>query len=211
MTDQAANVDDTPTNNMDMERLMGKADYRLQKLQTLPAASRSIVLQKTRTLRDASKGPSFRSFRKVVEIKREKEVEWNKNLKEKFATDAEKKQQAALGQERKRLGLLEDLKECGGPFTHAEQVEQYLADEDIPEKDKQRRMKKEIQFARESSTTLPRVDPIFRIQVTQTNKKRRDKTEKEFGDSLMSYLGKKADRAISEYSAFKSSLRDIVG
>ena len=138
-------------------------------------------------------------------------VEWNKNLKEKFATDAEKKQQAALGQERKRLGLLEDLKECGGPFTHAEQVEQYLADEDIPEKDKQRRMKKEIQFARESSTTLPRVDPIFRIQVTQTNKKRREKTEKEFGDSLMSYLGKKADRAISEYSTFKSSLRDVVG
>ena len=37
---QATNIDDTPTNNMDMERLMG-----LTKLQTLGAASRSIILQ----------------------------------------------------------------------------------------------------------------------------------------------------------------------
>ena len=38
--EQARDIDDTPTNNMDMERLMGKTDHRLQKLQTLPAASR---------------------------------------------------------------------------------------------------------------------------------------------------------------------------
>ena len=163
--DQASWVDDCPTNNMDMERLMGKADYRLQKLQTLPAASRSIVLQKTRALREASKGPSFRSFRKVVEMKREKEVEWNASVKEKFSTDAEKKQEVALGQERKRLTKLEDLKTCGGPFTNAEEVEQYLGDATITNKEKQRRMKKEVQFARESSTTLPKVDLIFKIQV----------------------------------------------
>ena len=29
--DQASIIDDTPTNNMDMEQLMGKTDYRLQK------------------------------------------------------------------------------------------------------------------------------------------------------------------------------------
>ena len=51
--EQASNIDDTPTNNMDMERLMGKTDYRLKKLQALPAASRSIILQKTRALREA--------------------------------------------------------------------------------------------------------------------------------------------------------------
>jgi hypothetical protein len=164
--DQASWVDDTPTNNMDMERLMGKADYRLQKLQTLPAASRSIVLQKTRALREASQGPSFRSFRKAVEMKREKEVEWNASMKEKFSTDAEKKQEVALVQERKRLTKMEDLKICGGPFTNAEEVEQYLGDTTILEKTKQQRMKKEVQFARESSTTLPKVDPIFKIQVT---------------------------------------------
>ena len=32
--EQASVIDDTPTNNMDMERLMGKADQRLKKYQT---------------------------------------------------------------------------------------------------------------------------------------------------------------------------------
>ena len=209
--DQASRVDDTPTNNMDMERLMGKADYRLQKLQTLPAASRSIVLQKTRVLREMSQGPSFRSFRNAVEVRREKEVEWNLLVKEKFSTDAEKKQEVALGQERKRLVILETLKSSGGPFTNAEEVETFLADTSIMDKDKQRRLKKEMQFARESSTTLPKVDSLFKIQVAQINKKRRDKTAREFGESLMVYLGKKADRTVAEYSSFQRSLREIVG
>ena len=51
-----------------------------------------------------------------------------------------------------------------GPFTNAEEVEEYLKSE-VPEKEMQGRMKKEIQFARDSSTTLPRVDPLFKIQV----------------------------------------------
>ena len=211
MEDQASKVDDTPTNNMDMERLMGKADFRLQKLQTLPAASRSIVLQKTRALREASQGPSFRSFKKEVEMRRNKEMEWNKSVKEKFSSDAEKKQVVALGQERKRLIMLEDLKSTGGPFTNAEEVEKYLEDITITDKDKQKRMKKEVQFARESSTTLPKIDTLFKIQVSPVNKKRRDKTPREFGESLMAYLGKKADRTVSEYSSFQRSLREVVG
>ena len=173
MEDQASKVDDTPTNNMDMERLMGKADFRLQKLQTLPAASRSIVLQKTRALREASQGPSFRSCRKEVEMRRNKKIEWNESVKEKFSSDAEKKQVVALGQERKRLIMLEDLKSTGGPFTNAEEVEKYLEDITITDKDKQKRMKKEVQFARESSTTLPKIDTLIKIQVSPVNKKKR--------------------------------------
>ena len=75
--EQASNIDDTPTNNMDMERLMGLTDQRLKKLQCLSAASRSIILRKTRALREARETSHFRSFRKQVEDKREKEVKWN--------------------------------------------------------------------------------------------------------------------------------------
>ena len=69
-------------------------------------------------------------------------------------------------------------------------------------------MKKEITFTRYSSTTLPRVDPMFKIQVQERlhNKKRRDKTAEEFGASLMAYLG----RVVIEYSTFRRSLRNIV-
>ena len=54
---------------------------------------------------------------------------------------------------------------------------------------------KEMQFARESSTTLPSVDSQFRIQVALPNNRRRDKTSKEFGDSLIAFQGKMAESA----------------
>ena len=162
--EQAKNINDTPTNNMDMERMMGLSDHRLKKLQTLGAASRSIILKKTRALRESRKQTNFRSFRQQVEDRREKEVEWNTKMAEKTKDEAVRKQETALGQERKRLLALEKLKMMEGPFTNAEEVEEYLQRE-IPEKEKQARMKKEVQFARDSSTTLPRVDSLFKIQV----------------------------------------------
>ena len=86
--EQAAIIDDTPVNNLDMERLMGKTDYRLQKVRTLAAASRRIILGKTQELRETNTGSSYRSFRKEVEAKREKELEWNQKQKERFAQEA---------------------------------------------------------------------------------------------------------------------------
>ena len=162
--DQADVVDDCPTNNMDMERLMGLTDQRLKKLQTLPAASRSILLKKTRELFEAKKSSNFRSFSEQVEAKRELEVEWNSKLAAKMKSDSERRQESALSQERKRILALEKLKEDNGPFTNAEQVDEYLGSP-LSEKIKQARMKKELVFARDSSTTLPRTDPIFKIQV----------------------------------------------
>ena len=121
-------------------------------------------MKKTRALRESREQTNFRSFWQQVEYKREKEVEWNAKIAEKTKEEAVRKQEAALGQERKRLLLLEKLKEVQGPFTNSEEVEEFLARE-IPEKEKQARMKKEIQFARDSSTTLPKVDSLFKIQV----------------------------------------------
>ena len=71
----------------------------------------------------------------------------------------------------------------------------------------QQRLKKEMQFARESSTTLPSVDPLFRLQVTLPNNMWRNKTSREFGHSLMVFLGKKAESAATGYSLLRPSLR----
>ena len=112
-------------------------------------------------------------------------------MKEKFAKGADEKQIIAQRKEKKRLNMLECLKYKGGPFTNAEQVKEYLEKQDIDEKSKKDRMKKEIQFARESSTTLPKTDPLFKIQITVPSKKRRDKNSQEYGERMMSYLEKK--------------------
>ena len=72
---QANQIDDKRTNNMDMECLMGFTDQRLKKLQTLSAASRPIILKKTRALKEAREMPSFRSFKQQDEAKRNLELE----------------------------------------------------------------------------------------------------------------------------------------
>ena len=203
---QTKNIDDTPVNNLAMERQCGTVDYRLKKLQTLPAVSRSLILSRAEELQGGKKS-NFRSFKAAVEAKQRIELEWQQKTKEKFAAGAEEKQLVAQLKERKRLDMMDQLKAGGGPFTDAEQVQEYLDRPGQSEKEKQARLKKELQFARESSTTLPSVDPLFRIQVTLPNKKRRDKTASEFGESLMAFLGKKAESAAMEYNLFKSSLR----
>ena len=68
-------------------------------------------------------------------------------------------------------------------------------------------MKMELQFARDSTTLLPRADPIFRVQITiPETGKRRQKTPKEFGEALKSLLGKRSGKAVMEYCSFKNIL-----
>ena len=83
VAEQALEVDDTPVNNLAMERMLGTADYRLPKLKTLTAVSRSIVLGKTSGLRAAS-ATTFRSFWKESERKASVELKWSKRMQEKF-------------------------------------------------------------------------------------------------------------------------------
>ena len=169
-----------------------------------------LVLQKTKQLR-VNQGAvnTFRSFRKQVDARKQLELKWKKKQEERFKTDAEKKQEVSLVKERKRLNLLEELKGYSGPFTNSDEVQLYIDDVTLDSKTKQKRLKKEVQFARDSSTTLPKVSPIFKIQVTNKDKKRRDKNAEEFGEALKVYLGKRKERIQLDYSAFKESLRQL--
>ena len=138
---------------------------------------------------------------------RDIKLAWKQRTEEKFARGAEEKQEVAQVKDRKRLTKLDELKEVGSPFTCAKAVRLYLDKEELSEREKQKRLKKEVQFARESTTTLPSSDTLFNIQVKLPNKKRRDKNSEEFGASLMTFLGKKADDNVMKYNLFKSSLR----
>ena len=202
---QALEIDDTPVNDMAMERLLGKTDQRLKKTGDLNAVSRSLVLQRGKAILEKSTS-SMHSFRNAAAAKREVELKWKESVAEKFRQGADEKQLIAQRQERKRLDLIQALKDAGGPFTEADEVQSYLDNPAINEKVKNSRMKKEIQFARDSSTTLPKSDALFRIQVTKPDGKRRDKTAVEFGTSLMVFLGKKMASTDIELNTFKESL-----
>ena len=128
-----------------------------------------MIFSKTSELRDKEK-VSFRSFRKEAEKKREVSLKWSEKMKEKFAKGMDEKKVIGQTKERKRLEMLEEIKKFGGPFTNADQVQEFLNDASINDVDAKRRLKLELKFARDSSTSLPKSDPIFRIQVTQPNK-----------------------------------------
>ena len=203
--EQAENIDETPVHNIGMERQCGKVDYRLKKFRTIASTSRSLILQRSKQLREGTT-TSFRGFKDIAQAKKDLELEWLKSTKEKFEKGADQKQEVAQRMERKRLNMLDTLKSSGGPFTVSQEVEIFLKDNNLDDRAKQKRLKMEIQFARESSTLLPSVDPIFKIMVTQPNGKRRMKTAIKFGEALASFLGKKSDRTTLEYSKFQDTL-----
>ena len=198
--DQAVNIDDTPVTNVGMERSCGKH---------LEAVSRYILVQKTQDLRD--KNPTnFRSFKAELERVKELKIFWSERMKAAQEKGSDEKQEVAKQKEDKRLDILDFLKSKGGPFTDEREVEDYLAKEDEPEKEKVKRMKMELQFARDSTTLLPRADPIFRVQITVPETgKRRQKTPKEFGEALKSLLGKRSGKAVMEYSSFTNFLAQM--
>jgi len=77
------------------------------------------------------------------------------------------------------------LKKSGGPFTD-DKVHQ--ADGKIDGGEEQRRF---LKNCKREFVTLPKTDPIFKIQVTSPSHKRRDKTADGFGDSLRMYFTNK--------------------
>ena len=141
-----------------MERLWGMVDYRQKHLKSLGAVSRSISLSHLTQLQEGEES-NFRSYKE--EVMRQRDIK--QSTEEKFARGAEGKQEIAQVRERKRLTKLDNLKEVGSPFTFAEEVQLYLDKEELSERKKQKRLKKEVQFARQSTTTLPSLDALFKI------------------------------------------------
>ena len=189
-----------------MERACGKVDYRLQKLKNLEAVSRSIILEKTQSLRDG-KPSNFRGFKEELERVKELKLIWSDKMKEKQQKGSDEKQEIAQKKEEKRLDVLAYLKSKGGPFTDEKEIDEYLVDTKDSQKEVIKRMKSELSFARDSSTLLPKVDPIFKIQIViPETGKRRQKTPSEFGAALKSLLGKRSNREVIEYGKFKETL-----
>ena len=73
--------------------------------------------------------PSFRGYKEAADKKRELELFWTRCMKERVRNGSDEKRDEALVQERKRIVSLQKLKEQGGHFTSAEEVDTYLSDQ----------------------------------------------------------------------------------
>ena len=105
------------------------------------------------------------------------------------------------------------MKEQGGPFTSAEEVDTYLSDlDETNKKEKQKRMKLEISYARDTSTLLLKVDPLFKIRKVDLKGKQRGTIRQLSLErrALAVLLGRKADRRAMDYSTFTDCLTKMV-
>ena len=69
------------------------------------------------------------------------------------------------------MNILESLKGDGGPFTSSEQIDEYLkCKKDV--KTKSNQLHNEVVYARDTSSSLPKSNPVFRIFTTENKKKK---------------------------------------
>ena len=154
---------------------------------------------------------SFQFWTRQRELMTLLKIFWSDRLKAEREKGSDEKQVVAKQKEEKRLDILDFLKSKGGPFTDEREVVEYLACKTEQVKDKVKRMKLELQYARDSSTLLPKNDPIFRVQITVPETgKRRQKTPIEFGSALKVLLGKRSGRTVMEYSKFQNILKEML-
>ena len=205
---QTTNVDKSITHNLQQERECGDHDHRLVKKCNINTVSRDNILKKTTHLRDKSIESFHACAAKVLEIKRVKK-EWNDRQAKMREAGLSKKETEQLKKENTKMKILEELKKEGGPFTNADEIDQYMAREDISETAKQKRMKNEVKYARDSTRSIPAAGILFRImKKDNVTQKQITMSADEFAENLKIVLGKKESRGEVSMEDFLLALWD---
>ena len=96
---------------------------------------------------------------------------------------------------------IQELKHHGGPFTSCKEIDDFLENDIVELKVKVSRMTTEVMYARDTSLSVPKTNPVFRIRTMKVHgMKSRQLTPKEFGDNLKVLLNKKfeaLDKSVS--------------
>ena len=115
------------------------------------------------------------------------------------------KEAKKLNVENRKLVILAQLRAQGGPFVSVEEVDIYLADDSVAAEVKNKRMRAEVTYARDTCVSLPRAHSFFKIFDTSV-KPRRLFTANQFGQNLKLYLGKAEGRTVVTLQEFSDAL-----
>ena len=98
------------------------------------------------------------------------------------------------------------MKNEGGPFTNAIEIENYLNNESDLTK-AQKRLRNEVTYFRDTCTSLPRTCNLFKIMTVDSGtRKRRVMTADEFSVNLKILLGKSSERSTICFSDFQAAI-----
>ena len=160
---------DAPISNLDSERSVGSINYELKirGAKQLKTASAALVKSKCPSKLNPSEKLDKKFF-KMTESGGELPTilkKWEERQKELLKKGMEEKEIANINVDQQRNSDLQKLIELQGPFTSAQEVEVYMARDDIGEQEKGKRLYLEVRHAKNSSISFPRVSEIFRSGV----------------------------------------------
>ena len=154
-----------PISNLDSERSVGSINYELKIRGAKQLRTASAALVKSKCSIQPS-GKLDKKFFKMTESGGELPTilkKWEERQKELLKKGMEEKEIANINVDQQRNSDLQKLIELQGPFTSAQELEVYMARDDIGELDKGKRLYLEVRHAKNSSISFPRVSEIFRL------------------------------------------------
>ena len=198
-----------PVSNLDAERSVGSINHELKirGAKELKAASSSHVKSKGLSLIISSGAKMESKFIKMTGKGGEVPAileQWESKQKELRKLGMEQKEIANLSTDKQRNADLEKLAELGGPFTSAEKVENFMAREDLDDKEKGKRLYLEVRHAKNSSVSFPKVSELFRLK-----KNHKNLPNEIYVQNLKTYLKKISCHIDMDMDDFRKALEKI--
>ena len=193
-----------------MKDIVELMPINIDKLGTVEAASRRKLLKGTQHLMEENTAKSLSSYRPKLEKLITLKIEWKEWQKQLQKAGLDEKAAQQVQKESFKHKLLRNLKEDGGPFTSVEDVESYMRRE-ISEKEKQKRVKMEVQYARATSVRMDQKDQLFKIMTVREGK-RQTMSSAEFSENLRLYFGKTADQDLNQVDTaelFRQAIKSV--
>ena len=163
-------LDKAPVNNMAAERQVGRINYemKIRGSKRLKAASSSNVKAQSYELVELD-STILREHRKISNKTNELMKSWVDQQNQLTYARVTKKETENLKIDKRQNSDLSKLKDMGGPFISAPEVDRNVARGDLTPKEKDSRLYLEVPYARDSCLSLPKSSDIFRLKRAYKN------------------------------------------
>ena len=178
-------LDKVAIHNLEQERSVGFVNYELgiRGKRNLECSSKKMVLNKSADLLSDSR--KLKSFRKPSLAIKEIKLKWNTKMKAYEEKGFSEKEALNLKEEASKIKDLDFLKKQTppGPFTTSNEVTTYMANDNLTNNEKNKRLYVEVRYARKTSLALKPTAAVFRLK-----KDHKNLTNEEYTENLAYYL-----------------------
>ena len=192
-----------PINNIPSEQAVATINYALgiRGRGQLDAASSGYLKGRNYDLIEQKRADEFLKHKKQVAPVDKLITDWKQKQSELQESGLEKKHTASLVAEKRKISDLQKLKLLGGPVTTPEEVDEIEHCPRTTEQEKQARFYLEVRYIRDSTLSLPKNSPIFRLK-----EKYKNLSSGTYAKNLKVYLSKISSSAAATWNDFDDAI-----